>query len=140
MTPYVLGAAAAILLAGPAWAGDTPAPEGAEVYFINISDGDTVSSPVRLQFGARNIGVAPAGTDKAKTGHHHLIIDESIEGAELDAPIPSDDQHRHFGGGQTEAVIDLPPGKHTLQLLMGDQNHIPHHPPVMSDRITITVE
>jgi len=132
--------AAAIAIAAPALAGDTPAPEGAEVYFINLEDGATVSSPVLIQFGARGLGIAPAGVEKEKTGHHHLIINEAIEGEELDAPIPSDDQHRHFGGGQTEVTVELPVGTHVLQLVMGDHNHIPHDPPVMSERITVTVE
>lgn len=132
--------ALACALPGSAVAGETPAPEGAEVYFIGVSDGDTLKNPVTIRFGARGIGVAPAGVDKEKTGHHHLIIDETIEGAELDEPIPADDNHRHFGGGQTEVTLELPPGSHTLQLVMGDMNHVPHAPPVMSERITVTVE
>jgi len=133
-------AAAAIAAAATAFAGMTPAPEGARVYFIGLEDGDTVQSPVTIRFGLDGMGVAPAGTDKEKTGHHHLLIDEELEGAELDEPIPSDDNHLHFGGGQTEATLDLPPGEHTLQLVLGDWSHIPHDPPVMSERITITVE
>jgi len=130
----------ACALPGAAAAGETPAPEGAAVYFIGVADGDTLKNPVTIRFGARGIGVAPAGVDKDKTGHHHLIIDETIEGAELDAPIPADEHHRHFGGGQTEVTLELPPGAHTLQLVMGDMNHIPHNPPVMSEQITVTVE
>ncbi len=136
-------AAIAITLAfsAPAVSGETPAPEGAKVYFINLKDGDTVKNPVYVQFGLSGMGVAPAGVeDKENTGHHHLIIDEKIEGEELNAPLPADDNHKHFGGGQTEATIELAPGKHTLQLLLGDWSHIPHNPPVMSERITITVE
>jgi hypothetical protein len=121
-------------------AGETPAPEGAKVYFINIEDGATVSNPVLIQFGATGIGIAPAGVEKEKTGHHHLIINEVIEGEELNEPIPSDDSHRHFGGGQTEITVELPAGTHTLQLVMGDHNHIPHNPPVVSERITVTVQ
>ena len=106
-----------------------------------IKDGDTVSSPVVIRFGLAGMGVAPAGVeDKKNTGHHHLVIDEKIEGDELNAPIPSDDKHRHFGKGQTEASIKLSPGKHTLQLVLGDWSHVPHNPPVMSERITVTVE
>ncbi|MES0883556.1 DUF4399 domain-containing protein [Roseibium sp. SCP14] len=126
--------------ASVAIAGETPAPEGAELYFINIKDGDTVSSPVTIQFGLKGMGVAPSGTEQENTGHHHLIINEAIEGEELNEPIPADDQHIHFGGGQTETTIDLPPGTHELQLVLGDWTHIPHNPPVMSDKITITVE
>ncbi|MEM7498544.1 MAG: DUF4399 domain-containing protein [Pseudomonadota bacterium] len=132
--------AAAMLAPALALAGETPAPEGAEVYFIGIEDGATVSNPVTIQFGAKGIGIAPAGVEHANTGHHHLIINEVIEGDELALPIPADDQHRHFGGGQTEVTVELPEGTHTLQLVMGDQNHIPHDPPIMSDRITVTVE
>ena len=133
---------AAALAAAPlgATAGDTPAPEGADLYFIGIEDGATVSSPVTVRFGLEGMGVAPAGTEREATGHHHLLIDATLEGDALDQPIPSDENHRHFGGGQTETTIELPPGEHTLQLVLGDANHIPHDPPVMSERITITVE
>ena len=114
---------------------------GSKVYFIGLEDGQTVSSPVTVRFGLSGMGVAPAGVDdKPKTGHHHLIINETIEGEELNEPIPADDNHVHFGGGQTETTIELPPGTHTLQLVMGDWSHIPHNPPVMSERITITVK
>ncbi len=132
----------ALIAALPAFAiaGDTPAPEGAEVYFIGIEDGATVTSPVTIRFGLKGMGVAPAGTEKEKTGHHHLIINEAIEGEELNEPIPSDDNHRHFGGGQTEVTVELPSGTHTLQLVLGDWSHIPHDPPVMSKRLTVTVE
>ncbi len=123
-----------------AFAGDTPAPDGAKVYFINLKDGDTVKGPVSIQFGLSGMGVAPAGTEKDKTGHHHLLIDETLEGEALNEPIPADDHHKHFGGGQTETVIELTPGTHTLQLVLGDWSHIPHNPPVMSEKITITVE
>ncbi|MBD1549146.1 DUF4399 domain-containing protein [Roseibium aggregatum] len=122
-------------------AGETPAPEGAKVYFINLKDGDTVTNQVTIQFGLSGMGVAPAGVeDKKNTGHHHLLIDATLEGEALNEPIPSDDQHRHFGGGQTETSVDLPSGTHTLQLVLGDWSHIPHNPPVMSERITITVK
>ncbi|MCB1428938.1 MAG: DUF4399 domain-containing protein [Nitratireductor sp.] len=121
-------------------AGETPAPEGAAVYFINLKDGDTVSSPVTIQFGLKGMGVAPAGTQAEHTGHHHLIIDDTIEGEELNEPIPSDEQHLHFGKGQTQTTLDLPSGTHSLQLVLGDWSHIPHNPPVMSQRITITVK
>ena len=134
-------AASAILAAGVALAGETPSPAGAKVYFIGLEDGQTVSSPVTIRFGLSGMGVAPAGVDdKPKTGHHHLIINEKIEGEELNEPIPADDQHIHFGGGQTETTVELPAGTHTLQLVVGDWSHIPHNPPVMSERITITVK
>lgn len=140
MKRLALATALALALPAAAPAGETPAPEGARVYFIGIADGDTLKNPVTIRFGAAGIGVAPAGVEKEKTGHHHLIIDETIEGAELDQPIPADDRHRHFGGGQTEITLDLPPGTHALQLVMGDHNHIPHTPAVMSERITVMVE
>lgn len=116
----------------------TPAPTGAEVYFISPKNGATVSGEVLVQFGLKNMGVAPAGTEKANTGHHHLIIDSEI--ADFDKPIPADDNHVHFGGGQTETKLKLKPGKHTLQLVLGDLTHTPHNPPVKSEKITITVK
>jgi len=141
MKSSLITLAASLAFILPAAAGETPAPEGAKLYFINLKDGDTVKNPVLIQFGLAGMGVAPAGVDdKDNTGHHHLIIDETIEGEELDEPIPSDDHHKHFGGGQTETSLELAPGTHTLQLVLGDWSHIPHDPPVMSERITVTVE
>lgn len=115
----------------------TPSPPGASVYFITPTDGATVSNPITVRFGLKGMGVAPAGVEKAHTGHHHLLVDAPLP--PLDQPIPADEKSIHFGGGQTEVTITLAPGPHTLQLLMGDHNHIPHDPPVMSDVITITV-
>ena len=115
----------------------TAAPEGASVYFITPENGAEVSSPVTVRFGLRGMGVAPAGVDRPSTGHHHLLIDTEL--AAVDRPIPADTQHVHFGGGQTETRIELPPGPHELQLVLGDSRHIPHDPPVVSERITITV-
>lgn len=115
----------------------TPAPEGAEVYFISPENSATVTSPVTVRFGLRNMGVAPAGIQMDDTGHHHLLVNTDLPA--LDRPIPTDDNHRHFGLGQTETQLELPPGKHTLQLLLGDYAHIPHDPPIKSKRITITV-
>lgn len=116
----------------------TPAPEGAEVYIISPADGDTVSSPFTVRFGLKGMGVAPAGTDAANTGHHHLLIDVE-ELPDLSLPIPSDEHHRHFGGGQTEVTLELPPGQHTLQLIFGDRSHVPFDPPLISKRIMVTV-
>ena len=140
---------AAILAAGltiPAFAGETPSVDGAQVYFLNIEDGATVATPFKIAFGLSGMGVAPAGTEKDDTGHHHLFIDrpalgEGEDGAEeADYGIPSDENHIHFGGGQTETTLDLTPGQHTLQLVLGDMGHIPHKVPVVSDVITITLE
>lgn len=128
---------AALLCAIPGYAGDTPAPEGAKLYFIAPADSATATSPVHVVFGLQNMGVAPAGVQHAHTGHHHLLIDTDLP--PLDKPIPSDAHHVHFGGGQTEATIELSPGKHTLQLLLGDYTHTPFNPPVVSKKITITV-
>jgi hypothetical protein len=119
--------------------GQTPSPSGAKVYFINLKDGQEVSSPFLVQFGLSGMGVAPAGVEKPNTGHHHLLVDASLSGEALKQPIPMDDTHRHFGNGQTEAMITLPPGKHSLQLVLGDWSHIAHVPPVTSDVITVTV-
>lgn len=117
----------------------SPAPADARVYFISPGDGAVVSSPVTVRFGLSGMGVAPAGVEKADTGHHHLLIDLP-ELPEPGKPLPADDHHKHFGGGQTETTVELAPGEHTLQLLLGDHNHVPHDPPVVSDRITITVQ
>ena len=129
--------AAPLALAGPFPL--TPAPAGAKVYFISPVAGETVSNPVTIRFGLSGMGIAPAGTVKENTGHHHLLIDVT-ELPATDMPLPNDDKHRHFGGGQTEITLELTPGKHTLQLMLGDANHIPHDPPIVSDRITIDVK
>ncbi|MFZ5595263.1 MAG: DUF4399 domain-containing protein [Pseudomonadota bacterium] len=114
-----------------------PSTENAEVFIAAPKDGEALSNPVIVQFGIKNMEVAKAGTQAPNTGHHHLLIDTGLP--PLDQPIPKDANHMHFGGGQTEASLTLAPGKHTLQLLLGDGNHIPHHPAVASKVITITV-
>jgi hypothetical protein len=139
LSTLALVAAFAIATLGLASA-ETPSPPGAKVYFINLQDGQTVTSPFLIQFGLSGMGIAPAGIDKPNTGHHHLLIDTTLSGDQLKQSIPMDDTHRHFGGGQTEAMITLAPGKHTLQLVLGDWSHIPHVPPVMSPVINITVK
>lgn len=126
-----------LAFAAPGFAASV-APEGAKVYIISPANGATVTSPVTVLFGLSNMGVAPAGVEHANTGHHHLLIDVDTL-PPLDQPVPNDNQHRHFGGGQTETRLELPPGKHTLQLILGDQHHLPHTPPVVSEKITITV-
>ena len=140
MRKTVVSFAMLVAAATLAIAGETPAPVDAKVYFIDLKDGDTVTSPVTIRFGLSGMGVAPAGTEAPNTGHHHLIIDDKIEGEALNEAIPMDEKHLHFGKGQTEAVVTLPKGQHTLQLVLGDWTHIPHKPPVISERITVTVE
>jgi len=134
----LVGAAWCLLAALTTWAG-TPAREGAKVYFISPAGGETVTSPVTIRFGLSGMGVVPAGIDKAHSGHHHLLVNVD-ELPPLDQPIPKDEHHRHFGGGQTETKIELTPGKHTLQLLLGDKNHMPHKPALISEKITIEVK
>lgn len=113
-------------------------PEGAEVYIVSPEDGAEVSSPVTVRFGLRGMGVAPAGVQSANTGHHHLLIDvDPLPPDNL--PLPATEQVVHFGAGQTETQLELEPGQHTLQLVLGDALHIPHDPPVRSEKITITV-
>jgi len=108
-----------------------------KVYFINLEDGDRVESPFLIQFGLSGMGIAPAGTDRANTGHHHLLI--NVNEIDLSKPIPSSSNHIHFGGGQTESLVDLMPGDYSMQLVLGDMTHTPHNPPIISQRINITV-
>jgi hypothetical protein len=138
--PAALALAATVTLAAGAASAETPAPEGARVYIANLSNGDVVSSPFLVQFGIEGMEVVPAGDETPNTGHHHLLINTTLEGDALADPIPFDDNHRHFGGGQTEVELELEPGEYTLQLVLGDWAHVPHVPPVMSEPVTITVE
>ena len=115
------------------------APANAEVYFVQPSDGAPVESTFKVVFGLRNMGVAPAGVDKAGTGHHHLLIDTGVP-SDMSKSLPATDHIKHFGGGQTETEITLQPGEHTLQLLLGNYAHVPHSQPVISEQITITVK
>jgi Domain of unknown function (DUF4399) len=117
--------------------GPTPAPAGASVYFIDLRDGATIAPRTVVHFGLRAMGVAPAGSDRQNSGHHHLLVDTDLP--PLDQPIPNDFNHLHYGAGQTEAEVTLSPGPHTLQLLLGDKDHVPHTPPVMSERIRVVV-
>jgi Domain of unknown function (DUF4399) len=163
----ILSLALAAAVAGPAWAGDSatrqsaapshpaehsaaPAPEaasaqsvapaGAHSYFVNLHDGQTVTSPFKVVFGLTpNMGVAPSGVEKANVGHHHLLIDTKLTAEEMTEAITVDEQHLHFGKGQTETMVTLPPGKHTLQLVLGDWTHVPFNPSVQSGLITVTV-
>lgn len=122
----------------PAYAAGTPSPENAEVYIIWPRNGAVIhGGKFWLRMGLRNMGVAPKGVELPNVGHHHLLVDTDLPPA--GEPIPSDRNHLHFGAGETEVRIELPPGKHTLQLLLGDHNHVPHEPPVFSKKISITV-
>src|SRR5580698_3217304 len=118
----------------------TPSPPGASVYFINLKDGQELKNPVLVQFGLSGMGVAPAGVEKPNTGHHHLLIDTTLTPEQAKEPIPADDRHLHFGGGQTETMLTLSPGRHTLQLVLGDWSHVPFDPPIVSPAITVDVK
>ena len=110
----------------------------ARVYFINLEDGDEVESPFLIQFGLSEMGIAPAGIDRENTGHHHLLI--NVKDLDFSKPIPASKNHIHFGGGQTESLVELPPGDYRLQLVLGDMTHTPHTPPIISKQINITVK
>lgn len=137
--PLILIVALTLTTPAHAQSDPTPSAEGAVVYIVSPTDGETVSNPVTVIFGLRGMGVAPAGIEAPNTGHHHLLL--NVDPAELDLtePLPADDRHRHFGAGQTQVTLDLPPGTHTLMLVLGDHFHVPHDPPVMSTPITVTV-
>jgi hypothetical protein len=141
MNKFLLSCVAFAVLASTAIAQlpKKKAPEGASVYFLSPKDGETVSSPVTVRFGLKGMGVAPAGVDQPNTGHHHLLVDMPKD-PDFDAALPVTDNIRHFGAGQTETELKLPPGKHTLQLVFGDSLHIPHDKPIVSPKITITVK
>ncbi len=116
----------------------TPSPAGARVFFIMPADGDVVANPVRVEFGIEGMQVVKAGVEEPDTGHHHLLIDTGLP--DLGLPIPADGRHIHFGDGSTSTEITLPPGQHTLTMLLGDHRHVPHEPPVASAPVTITVQ
>lgn len=135
----VTGTLALLFFAGVAVANDSvsSAPADAQVYFVTPQHGDEIVGPVKVSFGLTGMGVAPAGVERPNTGHHHLLIDQDELPA---AGVPMGADVKHFGGGQTEAVLTLPKGEHTLQLILGNHLHIPHEPVVVSDKITITVK
>jgi hypothetical protein len=131
----------ATLLATMALAQDrAPAATGAEVYFIAPRDGQKIHGPVTVRFGLKGMGVAPAGIKFENTGHHHLLVDTDLSEIKLDAPLPATDKILHFGKGQTETTLTLTPGKHTLELLFADYQHMSFDPPLHSKKITITVD
>jgi hypothetical protein len=117
--------------------GPSPSAPGAAVYFIDLKDGQTIPTKFTVHFGLKGMGIAPAGSDKENSGHHHLLIDSELP--PFDQPIPNDFNHLHFGAGQTETEVTLTPGDHTLQLLLGDRNHVPNTVPLMSERIHVHV-
>lgn len=123
-----------------AMAQQMPSAPGAKVWIANLKDGDTVTSPFKVEFAISGMTLAKAGTMEPNTGHHHLFIDVIFNPADAAKPIPNDDSHRHFGAAQTETTVTLQPGKHTLQLVLGDGRHVPHNPPVVSQPITVTVQ
>jgi hypothetical protein len=119
----------------------SPWPANAKVFFIEPQNGATVSSPVKVKMGATGVEVVPAGTEKPNSGHHHILINtDPPKGEAATFGLPMDDKNRHFGKGQTETELTLPPGKHTLQLVFGDAGHVPYDPPLASEKITITVK
>ena len=134
----LLVAVPATLVAARAFAGPTPAAKDAYLYFIWPGDGQRIKGAFWCRFGLRNMGVAPAGVRSPNTGHHHLFVDVD-EPLNPNEPIPQDKKHLHYGAGQTEARLELPPGPHTLQLVLGDADHIPLDPPVVSRKIRIVV-
>ena len=140
MRTFIAAAFIAALAGGTAARAAHPAPPNAYLYIGWPNDGQVLPAgkPFRVWFGLRNMGVAPKGVVFNHTGHHHLLVDTALPPA--DQEIPSDRNHLHFGAGETETTLELPPGTHTLQLLMGDEHHIPHAPPVYSKKITITVK
>lgn len=116
----------------------TPSPAGAKVFILEPKDNSVVTSPIKVKFGIQGMELSPAGVEKENSGHHHLLIDTQLE--DKSTTIPSSENILHFGKGQTETSIELQPGKHTLQLILGDHNHIPHNPVVESEIVTINVK
>lgn len=135
---FIVATMLAALIPGLAIAGDSPAPDNARVYFLWPKNGTTIKGgKFWARFGLQNMGVAPAGVVKSGTGHHHLIINADLPS--FDEEIPADRNHVHYGKGYSEGRVELPPGRHTLQLLFADHGHFPHNPPVYSEKITILV-
>jgi hypothetical protein len=134
----ILAAAALALPLAAAAADRQPSPPDAKVYIVWPRDGQVIKGgKFWLRMGASNVGIAPAGVEKANTGHFHVIVD--ADPPPMDEPIPNNKNYLHFGGGQTEARLELPPGRHTLQLLFGDARHVPQDPPLLSQKIAVTV-
>jgi hypothetical protein len=139
ITRIALLSVALMLLPEAAHSQGRPAPRDAYLYFVWPQDGSTIKGAFWCRFGLRNMGVTHAGDDFTNSGHHHLLVDVN-EPLDSNDPIPQDKNHLHFGAGQTEARIELPPGKHTLQLVLGDAKHYPFNPPLASKKITVTIK
>lgn len=139
MQRFALGFALALLSMAPAGAAEqSKPPPDTHLYIGWPNNGEVVRSPFKVWFGLRGMGVAPKDVPQPDTGHHHLLIDTALP--PLDEPIPSDRNHLHFGNGETETMVELPPGKHSLQLMLGDHNHMSFDPPVVSKKITVVVK
>jgi hypothetical protein len=138
ITRFIVLTASLTFLSFAAHAQGKPAAKDAVLYFVWPQNGATIKGAFWCRFGLRNMGVTHAGDSFQNSGHHHLLIDVN-EPLDPNEPIAQDKAHLHFGAGQTEARIDLPPGKHTLQLVLGDAGHYPFSPPVVSDKITVTI-
>jgi hypothetical protein len=132
-------ATALVAVSCAAQAQGRPAPKDALVYFIWPQNGATIKGAFWCRFGLRNMGVTHAGDDFQNSGHHHLLVDVN-EALDVNEPIPQDKNHLHFGAGQTETRLELQPGRHTLQLVLGDAKHFPFNPPLVSEKITVTIK
>ena len=139
MNRFILGVACSALAMAAFAQPRASAPAGAKVYFIAPKNGATVQNPVVVKFGLKGMTIAPAGTQTENSGHHHLLVDTDLSDLNLSAPLPANDKVLHFGKGQTETTLTLPPGKHTLELVFADYEHMSFDPPVHSKKITITV-
>jgi hypothetical protein len=140
MNRFILGVACSALAMAAFAQPRASAPAGAKVYFIAPKNGATVQNPVVVKFGLKGMTIAPAGTQTANSGHHHLLVDTDLSDLNLSAPLPANDKVLHFGKGQTETTLTLPPGKHTLELLFADYEHMSFDPPLHSKKITVTVK
>ena len=140
MNRFILGVACSALAVAAFAQPRAAAPAGAKVYFISPKNGSTLQNPVVVKFGLKGMTIAPAGTQAANSGHHHLLVDTDLSELNLSAPLPATDKVLHFGKGQTETTLTLPPGKHTLELVFADYEHMSFDPPLHSKKITITVQ
>lgn len=140
LTSVIAGLALSLTALNPSLAADSksPAPNDASVYFISPNEKEVLTSPVTIRFGLKRMGIAPAGINFPSTGHHHLLINREVP-VDFEKPLPSTSKTLHFGKGQTEVSLELPPGKHRLQLLLGDHLHRPHDPPILSEPLLITI-